>query len=72
MFNIKTRSGGEVNLGITSHVFNGLQAVINIDQSSNIKNGENEASLVMTLEELILLKQSLDIFIEFLDKNRGL
>ena len=61
MITINTGSGGQINLGLTNHTFNGVQAYIHIDQSSNIKNGDGDASIVVSLSELRELKEKLNL-----------
>ena len=67
---IDTKSGGSIDLGIINHRFDGLQAVIHIDQTSNVNNGEDEASIVISYNEIKTLQENLVEFLKFLE-SRG-
>ena len=69
IYSVETRAGGKVDMGIMIDKMYGLQALLHIDQSTNIKNGEDEASIVLNIEELKSLQKGLSDFIEFLEKT---
>jgi hypothetical protein len=51
-FSINTKSGGLIELGATKHRFYGDQLLLHIDQSTNVNNGDGEASVVVTVDEI--------------------
>ena len=51
-FSINTKSGGLIELGAVRHRFYGDQLTLHIDQSTNIANDDNDASIVVTDEEI--------------------
>ena len=72
MFSIKTRSGGTIDLGVVRDRFHGLQAMIHLDQSDNMRNGEDECSVMVSVEELNDLHSKLTSFLELLKNNYGI
>ena len=60
-FSINTNSGGLIEVGAINHRFNGQQLILHVDQTANINNGEGDASIIMTaneIKELIALLNS--------------
>jgi hypothetical protein len=51
-FSINTKSGGLIELGAVRHRFYGDQLVLHIDQSTNLNNGDSDASVVVTNDEI--------------------
>jgi len=48
---IKTTSGGTVDFEIINSMLNGTYLSLHIDQSSNVRSGEDEASILLTVNE---------------------
>lgn len=67
IFTINTQSKGSIDLGMGNDRFHGPQVVLHIDQTSNINNGEDEASIVVNLNELKELQEKLSSFIIYLE-----
>lgn len=68
-FSLNTRSGGTVDLGIHNDRFYGIQAILHIDQSSNIANGQDEVSISINYNELKELQENIEKFLEVLEKT---
>ena len=51
-FSINTKSGGLIELGAVRHRFYGDQLVLHVDQTANINNGDGDASIVVTIDEI--------------------
>lgn len=68
-FSLNTRSGGTVDLGIHNDRFYGIQAILHIDQSSNIKDGQDEVSISINYNELKQLQENINEFLEVLEKT---
>jgi hypothetical protein len=64
---MRTLSGGTISLGYVNDRFNGIQYLLEIDQSDNIKNGQDSASIVISHNEIINLRDSLTEFLEALE-----
>ena len=65
--NILTKSGGSVGLISTSSPISWSRLILHIDQSTNIKNGEDEASIVLTVDECKDLIAGLNEYIRHMD-----
>ncbi len=68
-FKIDSQSGGTISLQYVNHRFNGIQYYLEIDQSTNIKNAQDSAGLVLTHGEIISLRDALTLWLETLEKS---
>ena len=64
---ILTRSGGSVDLAVSKSAVIGTRLILHIDQSTNIKNGEGDAAIALTLEECKDLIAGLNEFAKLID-----
>lgn len=62
---ISTRSGGQINLIPSRSSMRGDQLYIHIDQTSNIKSGEDEATIGIDIEETKRLILMLNEYIAY-------
>ena len=51
-FSISTKSGGHIELSLSNNRFYGNQLLLHIDQSSNLKNGDDSCTVPLTNEEV--------------------
>ena len=63
----KSASGGDVNIGIVNHKFSGYMVLLHIDQTSNISNGEGDASIVLNAPECKEMIKILDRMITVIE-----
>jgi predicted AlkP superfamily pyrophosphatase or phosphodiesterase len=68
---MKTTSGGKISLGYVNDRFYGLQYFIEIDQSENIKNGQDSAAIIISHKEITELRDHLTNFLEALEKYKN-
>lgn len=68
---IRTKSGGLITLGYVNDRFYGLQYYLEVDQSENIKNGQDSAAIIISHEEIIELRDYLTNFLEALEKYKN-
>ena len=66
---INTQSGGSISFGYSNNRFYGMQYFIAIDQSTNIKNAQDSASIVISHAEIKALRDSLTIYLETLEQS---
>lgn len=64
---IVTQSGGLVELAVTKSAVIGTRLILHIDQTLNIRNGEGDASIAITVDECKGLIAGLNEFIKLLD-----
>lgn len=64
---IKTKSGGTIKIGYVNDRFYGIQYVLEVDQSENIKNGQDSALIVISHDEIVNLRDYLTGFLENLE-----
>lgn len=62
-FLMRTKSGGTVSLGYVNDRFYGIQYFLEVDQSENIKNGQDSALVVISHEEIKELRDHLTTFL---------
>jgi hypothetical protein len=65
MFSINTSSGGLIELKMVRDRFSGNLLLLHVDQTSNINNGESDASIIITEGEIQNLISLLNNFLEF-------
>ena len=64
---ILTQSGGLVEVNILRSSMIGTRCVIHIDQTANIRNGEEEASIDLNIDECKSLISGLNEFIRLIE-----
>jgi hypothetical protein len=64
---ITTQSGGTVDLAVSKSSIIGTRLILHIDQTLNIKNGEGDAAIALTLEECKDLIAGLNEFTRLID-----
>ena len=64
---ILTQSGGLVEMAVTKSAMIGTRLVLHIDQTLNIRNGEGDASIAITVDECKGLIAGLNEFIKLMD-----
>lgn len=52
IFNIKTNSGGLIQLNLVNTRFYGEQLVLYVDQSTNLNNGDDDCTIVLNNDEV--------------------
>ena len=52
VYQINTASGGTIDLSYINDRFHGQRCVLHVDQSSNVRNGEGECSIIISDEEI--------------------
>lgn len=65
--NILTASGGEINLIPAKNGLSGHQLVLHVDQTSNIKSGDDDASIAINPDECKKLIDMLNEYISFVE-----
>lgn len=65
VFKINTKSGGLIELDSHNSQRNGRKLYLHIDQSTNINNGEGDASILLTNDECREMISMLNSYIEF-------
>lgn len=63
MNGFNTRSGGFIEVGFNRNMLNGDKYIIHIDQSTNLNNGEGDATIDLTSDEIKGLISLLNNFI---------
>lgn len=64
-YQVKTTSGGLVELDLFNDRFSGMKLYLHIDQSSNILTGEGDAAIHLNNDEVKEVISMLNKFIEF-------
>ena len=64
-FSIETKSGGLVEVDTMNSGMYGRRLWLHVDQTLNVNNGEGDASIVLTNQEVKDLISSLNQYIEF-------
>ena len=64
-FSINTSTGGLIELNIFNDRFHGPQLYLHVDQSSNVKSGEDDCSICITNAEVKALIAMLNDYIVY-------
>ena len=62
---IKTQSGGTIDFGIIRSAIKGSSLYLHIDQTSNVRNGDDEASILLNVQECKEIIWALNEFIKY-------
>ncbi len=68
-FELRTQSGGLVEMGVNRSGMSGTSLYFHIDQSANIRNGESDASILLTTKECKDIIGALNDFIKFMENK---
>jgi hypothetical protein len=68
-FQINTSSGGSIDLNLHNDRFSGLKLYLHIDQNSNLHNGEGEAAIHLTNDEVKALIGMLNDYIIYSENS---
>jgi len=68
-FELRTQSGGLVEMSVNRSGISGTTLYFHIDQSANIRNGEGEASILLTTQECKDVIGALNDYIKFMENK---
>lgn len=66
-YTINTVSGGLIELGLNKDRFHGERLYLHIDQSTNVNNGEGDAAIVITNQEVKNIIAMLNDYITYVE-----
>lgn len=64
---IETKSGGLIDFTLANTRFHGIQILLHIDQTANVKNGEDEATILLDVPECKEIIAILNQFIKIVE-----